>query len=221
MKRIIYLFLVLTACCVLFAACGGTGAQQSAETPVSAEVEATEAPAPAEEPAATEVPVPAEEPAATEAPVPAEADAAEAPAEAAEEPSAEEPETEGAVLPDGVYQVDFDTDSSMFHINEAHKGKGVLTVRDGEMTVHITLASRKITLLYSGLAADAKAADPHNEPTVDTVTYDDGDTGEAYGFDLPVPYLDEEFPCAILGSKSNWYDHMVSVSNPVPMEEVG
>lgn len=217
MKRIIYLFLVLTACCVLFAACGGTGAQQSAETPVSAEVEATEAPAPAEEPAATEVPVPAEEPAATEAPVPAEAEAAEA----AEEPSAEEPETEGAVLPDGVYQVDFDTDSSMFHINEAHKGKGVLTVRDGEMTVHITLASRKITLLYSGLAADAKAADAHIEPTVDTVTYDDGDTGEAYGFDLPVPYLDEEFPCAILGSKSNWYDHMVSVSNPVPMEEVG
>ena len=46
----------------------------------------------------------------------------------------------------------------------------------------------------------------------------DGMTDEAYGFDIPVPAMDEEFPCAILGSKGTWYDHMVSVSDPVPME---
>ena len=56
------------------------------------------------------------------------------------------------------------------------------------------------------------------EPTEDTVTYNDGDTDVVYGFDVPVPALDVEFDCAILGSKSNWYDHKVIVSNPQPAE---
>ena len=124
---------------------------------------------------------------------------------------------EGA-LADGVYEVSFNTDSSMFHVNEALKGKGVLTVKNGEMTVHVTLASKKITLLFAGSAEEAQASETHIEPTTDSVTYDDGMTDEAYGFDIPVPAMDEEFPCAILGSKGTWYDHMVSVSDPVPME---
>ena len=36
-----------------------------------------------------------------------------------------------ASLPDGLYTADFDTDSSMFHANEACDGKGNLTVKDG------------------------------------------------------------------------------------------
>ena len=31
------------------------------------------------------------------------------------------------------------------------------------------------------------------EPTTDTVTYSDGMTEEVYGFDIPVPAIDEEF----------------------------
>ena len=54
------------------------------------------------------------------------------------------------------------------------------------------------------------------EPTTDTVTYTDGMTEEVYGFDIPVPYLDEEFDCALIGTKGVWYDHKVSVTNPVP-----
>ena len=53
------------------------------------------------------------------------------------------------------------------------------------------------------------------EPTTDTVTYSDGQTEEVYGFDIPVPALDEEFDVAILGEKGTWYDHKVSVSDPV------
>ena len=34
-----------------------------------------------------------------------------------------------SALPDGVYTADFDTDSSMFHANEANDGKGTLTVK--------------------------------------------------------------------------------------------
>ena len=56
------------------------------------------------------------------------------------------------------------------------------------------------------------------EPTTDTVTYSDGTTEEVYGFDVPVPALDEEFDLALIGTKGKWYDHKVSVSNPVKAE---
>ena len=45
----------------------------------------------------------------------------------------------------------------MFHINEADEGKGTLTVTDDGMTVHIRLASKKITELYAGTVEQAKA----------------------------------------------------------------
>ena len=109
----------------------------------------------------------------------------------------------------------------MFHVNEAHKGMGVLTVENGQMTIHVSLASKKIVNLFAGSAEEAKASDAPIEPTLDTVTYDDGMNDEVFGFDIPVPVLEEEFPCAILGTKGTWYDHMVSVSDPVPMEEAG
>ncbi len=127
---------------------------------------------------------------------------------------------ENASLQDGVYTADFQTDSSMFHVSEACDGKGILTVKDGEMTIHISLGSKKIVNLYPGLAEDAaKDGAKLLEPTVDTVTYSDGLTEEVYGFDVPVSVLDEEFALALIGTKGTWYDHKVSVSNPEPLEE--
>ena len=121
-----------------------------------------------------------------------------------------------AELADGVYTAEFNTDSSMFHVNEACDGKGKLTVENGQMTIHISLISKKIVNLYVGLADDAaKDGATLLEPTTDTVTYSDGTSEEVYGFDVPVPALDEEFDLAILGTKGKWYDHKVSVSNPV------
>lgn len=123
------------------------------------------------------------------------------------------------VLPDGIYQADFNTDSGMFHASEACDGKGTLTVENGEMTIHVSLESKKIVNLYYGLAEDAAKEDAELlEPTVDTVTYSDGYTEEVYGFDIPVPALDEEFDLALIGTKGKWYDHKVSVSNPQPVE---
>ena len=117
-------------------------------------------------------------------------------------------------LEDGTYTAEFDTDSSMFHVNEARDGKGTLTVEDGQMTLHISLQSKKIVNLYVGMAADA----PDHEadwlqPTTDTVTYSDGTSEEVYGFDVPVEELDTDFQLAILGTKGKWYDHTVSVRN--------
>ncbi len=119
-------------------------------------------------------------------------------------------------LADGLYTADFKTDSSMFHINEAYNGKGILTVSGGKMTIHITLPSKNTVNLFYGTAEDAKKTGAALiEPTLDTVTYPDGTVEEVYGFDVPVPYLDETFDCALIGTKGKWYDHKVSVSNPV------
>ena len=121
-----------------------------------------------------------------------------------------------AQLPDGVYTAEFSTDSSMFHVSEACDGKGTLTIKDGVMTIHISLGSKKILNLYPGLAEDAaKDGAVLLEPTTDTVTYSDGMTEEVYGFDVPVPVIGEEFDLALIGTKGKWYDHKVKVSDPV------
>lgn len=132
---------------------------------------------------------------------------------------AADPETTEAVCPleDGVYTAEFDTDSSMFHANETCDGKGTLTVQDGKMTIHVSLASRSIVNLFPGIAEDAKKEGAELlQPTEDEVTYSDGLTETVYGFDIPVPYLDQEFDLALIGKKGVWYDHKVSVSNPEP-----
>lgn len=135
--------------------------------------------------------------------------------EAAETVSTETTQNE-AQLPDGVYTAEFSTDSSMFHVSEACDGKGTLTVKDGVMTIHISLGSKKILNLYPGLAEDAaKDGAALLEPTTDTVTYSDGMTEEVYGFDVPVPAIGEEFDLALIGTKGKWYDHKVKVSDPV------
>lgn len=127
---------------------------------------------------------------------------------------------ETAALPDGIYTAEFDTDNSMFHVNEAYEGKGTLTVEDGEMTIHISLGSKNIVNLYAGLAEDAgKEGAELLLPTIDTVTYSDGWIDEVYGYDIPVPVLEEEFDVALLGTKGKWYDHKVRVLNPQPMQE--
>ena len=180
--------------CALVTGCGGS------KTP-AAESEATTE-APAEEQESTDAPT--EEQTSDEA-------------EAQEET---EEKTAAAELEDGTYTAEFDTDSSMFHVNEACEGKGTLTVKDGIMTIHVSMPSKNIVNLYPGLAEDAqKEGAELLQPTTDTVTYSDGMTEEVNGFDVPVPALDEEFDLALIGTKGTWYDHKVSVSNPEKIEE--
>lgn len=139
---------------------------------------------------------------------------------ATEAPKDEKTKNEATVLEDGVYIADFKTDSGMFRVNEANEGKGILTVKDGKMTIHISLVSKSILNLFPGTAEEAqKEGAELLEPTTDTVTYSDGLSEEVYGFDVPVPVLDEEFDLALIGKKGKWYDHKVSVSDPQPKSE--
>lgn len=193
-KKIIALLGMTVMSCALVTGCGGSKA------PAAESEAATEAPAEQQED--TEAP--------TEEQTTDEADAQEE----------TETATETAALEDGTYTAEFDTDSGMFHVNEACDGKGTLTVKDGVMTIHVSLASKNIVNLYPGLAEDAqKDGAELLQPTTDTVTYSDGMTEEVYGFDVPVPALDEEFDLALIGTKGTWYDHKVSVSNPEKAEE--
>ena len=141
--------------------------------------------------------------------------------ESAAETTADTKTAEAAVLEDGTYTADFNTDSSMFQVNETCDGKGTLTVKDGKMTIHITLRSTNIVNLYPGLAEDAqKDGAELLQPVVETVDYNDGEPAEEVNaFDVPVPAIDEEFDLALIGTKGKWYDHKVSVSNPVKAEE--
>ena len=113
-------------------------------------------------------------------------------------------------LADGTYTADFNTDSSMFHVNEAYDGKGILTVENGQMTIHVSMPSKNIVNLYLGSAEDAQKDGAELIQPV---------TEEVNGFDVPVPVIDEEFDLALIGKKGVWYDHKVSVSNPVAVEE--
>ncbi len=123
-------------------------------------------------------------------------------------------------LEDGQYLADFDSDGSMFHANEAKDGKGLLTVKDGKMTIHVAMPSKNVVNLFYGLAEDAKKDGAKwIEPTIDTVTYSDGISEEVNAFDIPVPALDEEFDVALIGKKGKWYDHKVIISNPEPVKE--
>ncbi len=165
MKRKIVTLLGWQHCCAIMTGCGSKDVQTEApaqETEETAEADTTKADA-------------AEE-------------TKEADTEGAEA-TTEEAEETAAPLEDGVYTVEFNTDSGMFHVNEANDGKGVLTVENGKMTIHVSLASKKIVNLYPGLAEDAQKDGAELEPTTDTVTYSDGESEEVYGFDIPVPAL--------------------------------
>ena len=124
-------------------------------------------------------------------------------------------------IADGTYVATFKSDSTMFHVSEANQDRGILTVKDGKMTIHVSLQSKKIVNLYPGPAEDAqKEGAELLEPTTDKVVYSDGYEDEVYGFDIPVPALDEEFDVALIGTHGNWYDHKVVVSDPVEGDDI-
>ena len=140
--------------------------------------------------------------------------------DAKKEKAAEKEETK-APIEDGTYTAEFNTDS------DAYDDKGTLTVKDGKMTIHISLVSKNIVNLFPGTIKDAKKKGAKLlQPTTDTITDENGNVvtdiegkpKEVYGFDVPVPALDKEFDLALIGTKGKWYNHKVSVSNPVKAE---
>lgn len=122
-------------------------------------------------------------------------------------------------LPDGSYRVDFTSDSSMFHENEAYEGKSVMTVESRRATLHLVMPSKNVVNLFLGKAEDArKEGAKLLIPTDERVVYSDGVAESVYAYELPVPVIDADFDVALVGRKGAWYDHRARVSNPVLIE---
>ena len=143
--------------------------------------------------------------------------------DAKKEKAAEKEETK-APIEDGTYTAEFKTDSSMFHVNDAYDDKGTLTVKDGKMTIHISLVSKNIVNLFPGTIKDAKKKGAKLlQPTTDTITDEngnavigiDGKPKEVYGLDVPGfcggVELANSLPVII--------DGMVNAIHPIPLND--
>ena len=164
-KKLAVLFLGAALTVSMLGACGGKDAASSSASAVSASSAADASSASVQDASKAES-------STSTSDVSAESASA---AETAGESSASE-------LEDGTYTADFNTDSNMFHVNEAKEGKGVLTVKDGKMTIHVSLVSQNIVNVFVGTKEEAQADGAELiEPTTDEVTYSDGTTDEVYG----------------------------------------
>ena len=114
-KKLAVLFLGAALTVSMLGACGGKDAASSSASAVSASSAADASSASVQDASKAES-------STSTSDVSAESASA---AETAGESSASE-------LEDGTYTADFNTDSNMFHVNEAKEGKGVLTVKDGK-----------------------------------------------------------------------------------------
>ena len=113
-------------------------------------------------------------------------------------------EKAGAIPADGTYEIQADTDSSMFRSE-----KCVLTVKDGACTAELTLPGEGFSKLFFGSAADAQ-----NAPEDQVYEYRLNDKGK-YTFDVPVSKLDEELSIAAFGHRRDtWYDHTITFHAP-------
>ncbi len=102
-------------------------------------------------------------------------------------------------LADGTYNIEVETDSSMFRADSC-----LLTVEGGTYRVALSLPGEGFSRLYWGSADQAQQA-----PEEDIYDYYVNDQGK-YTFDLPVSALEEELPIAAFGHRrEKWYDHTI------------
>ena len=121
-----------------------------------------------------------------------------------------EPITADSVV-EGTYEVTAESSSSMFKITKA-----VLTVENGNMTADLTLSGTSYLVLYPGTGAEA-AADTEDH----YIGYTE-DADGAYTYTVPIPALDQPFPCAAFSkNKEQWYDRTLLVrADSLPEEAV-
>lgn len=114
------------------------------------------------------------------------------------EDTSESKEQQNRIVPmeDGIYQVEVESDSSMFRVTKAE-----LTVSGGSMTAVITLSGTGYSKLYMGTVEQAvNAADTEYIPFVEA---EDG----TYTYAIPVVALDQPIECAAFSKKKEeWYD---------------
>lgn len=99
-------------------------------------------------------------------------------------------------IKDGVYRVEVDSSSSMFHITECS-----LAVEDGRMTAVMTMGGKGYLYVYMGTGEEAAKA-----PDSEYIPFKEKSTGE-HTYTVPVEALDKGLSCAAFSKKrEKWYD---------------
>lgn len=129
--------------------------------------------------------------------------------EPAQQQTQEQASEQAKALEDGTYDIDVETDSSMF------RSESCLLVVDGDSyTAKLSLPGEGFSRLYFGKAEDAAKA-----PDEDVYDYYLNDEGK-YTFDVPVEALDEELEIAAYGQRRDtWYDHTITFHAPTSEAE--
>lgn len=105
----------------------------------------------------------------------------------------------GSELKDGVYQIQVDSSSNMFKIEECK-----LTVKAGEMTADMKMGGTGYLKLFMGTGeAAAKASEDQMIPFEE-------DADGSHHFTVPVEALDKKLDCAAFSKKKEkWYDRVL------------
>ena len=102
-------------------------------------------------------------------------------------------------LRDGVYQIQVDSSSSVFRIEECE-----LTVNDGSMTADMKMGGTGYLKLYMGTGEEAAKA-----PEEKMIPFEEAADG-SHHFTVPVEALDKELDCAAFSKKKEkWYDRVL------------
>lgn len=105
----------------------------------------------------------------------------------------------GSELKNGVYQIQVDSSSSMFKIEECE-----LTVKDGAMTADMKMGGTGYLKLYMGTGEEAAKASED-----EMIPFEEAADG-SHHFTVPVEALDQELDCAAFSKKKEkWYDRVL------------
>lgn len=107
-------------------------------------------------------------------------------------------ELTGKDIKDGTYDIEVESDSSMFNIIKAK-----LTVKDGKMTAVLTLNGKGYLRLFMGTGEEAVKADESKYAEFKIVD-------DKYTYEVSVDKLNAPVECTSFSKrKQKWYDHQI------------
>lgn len=112
-------------------------------------------------------------------------------------------------LNDGIYEVEVDSSSSMFSVEECS-----LTVSGGQMTALMTMGGKGYLKVYMGTGAEAIQASEE-----EYISFEEADDGR-HTYEVPVEALDYGIACtAFSKNREKWYDRtLVFKADTLPLE---
>lgn len=115
----------------------------------------------------------------------------------------------GDQIKDGTYEIDVESSSSMFRIDECE-----LTVKDGEMTATMTMGGKGYLKVFMGTGEEAVEAEEE-----DYILYEEDSLG-LHTYTVPVEALNQAIDCAAFSKdREKWYDRtLIFHASSIPVD---